>query len=163
NTALNDDHHRADAAICWVNALWQDGGDVPQWAHTWAAAEAKEAAGDGLAAELDRLLAKSEPSPSNLRAVAACVSWAVRQALPERVRDWVARLKPKKKDPATDGEDPQTDAYACLILAFGLARVGESNECQRLYEQARQALSGREEVHAVLLEAFGYRIEQALQ
>jgi len=58
---------------------------------------------------------------------------------------------------------PATLAYAELIFAFGLARLGEVGEARRLQQRARLFLqSKQDEAHQFLAEAYGFRIEQAL-
>jgi hypothetical protein len=83
-------------------------------------------------------------------------------ALPERIRRWIHGHYPK----GVSSLPTDTEAYADLILAFGLARLGEASQARQLREQARGLLEGRGEhegdVHVFLREAFGYRIQQAL-
>jgi hypothetical protein len=58
--------------------------------------------------------------------------------------------------------DPQlTAAYADLIFAFGLARLGEVTASEQAVAQAKEVLVNRDDVHDFLLEAFDYRIRQA--
>jgi hypothetical protein len=58
---------------------------------------------------------------------------------------------------------PLTRAYADLILAFGLARLGEESESRKLQQAAGKVLDTRDPVHGFLWQAFSYRIEQAIQ
>jgi hypothetical protein len=55
-----------------------------------------------------------------------------------------------------------TRAYADLVLAWGLARLGERAGSHDLLTQARAVLAGPDPVHAFLLEAYAYRARQAL-
>jgi hypothetical protein len=79
--------------------------------------------------------------------------------LAERARNWVH---------AKYGRDPHvgrmaaTESYVDLIFAFGLARIGESDASKLLLQRATAALTNRDEVHTFLLQAYTYRIEQAL-
>jgi hypothetical protein len=57
---------------------------------------------------------------------------------------------------------PPTEAYADLLFAFGLARLGDSAAATDLVGQAHAALVGRDAVHQWLLEAFDYRLGSAL-
>jgi hypothetical protein len=77
-------------------------------------------------------------------------------ALRQTAQRWVQDMGPP---PA--GE-PQTPAYVDLLFAFGLARLGERKASQEQLRSAQRALQNRDDVHGFLLEAFGYRIQQAL-
>src|SRR5262245_57098068 len=55
-----------------------------------------------------------------------------------------------------------TGAYVDLTFAFGFARIGRTAECQELLSHAASDLADRGELHAALLAAYRYRIEQAL-
>jgi hypothetical protein len=93
--------------------------------------------------------------------------WLVK--LPDRVRFWV-ELNHTRIGEATV-ED--TCAYTDLIMAFGLARLGENGEARKLRQRAEEALDRAQarptaketerDVHATLLSAFKYRIDQALE
>jgi hypothetical protein len=80
--------------------------------------------------------------------------------LPEKVHRWIDRNKGGAE------KDPQdTAAYADFILSFGLARLGEASEARKLQQRGQAWLTQRpddEEVHSTLLQAFSFRIEQAL-
>jgi hypothetical protein len=58
---------------------------------------------------------------------------------------------------------PKTEAYVDLLFAFGLAKLGERDACNRLRERAKQALGEAGQAHQFLLEAYEYRIQQALE
>ena len=80
--------------------------------------------------------------------------------LRERVQNWIQR---ELSDRSTTGKG-QTAAYADLMLAYGLARVGLARECQELLEKTeRQLLSKKNAnlVHEWLFDAFRFRITQA--
>jgi cellulose synthase operon protein C len=53
--------------------------------------------------------------------------------------------------------------YADLIVAFGLARLGQTESCRALLRPATGRLDRKDEVHRTLSRAFGYRIEQLLE
>jgi hypothetical protein len=57
---------------------------------------------------------------------------------------------------------PTTSAYAQLVFAFGLARLGEAGASRSLTEQAEGVLLGKDEIHEVLCRAYRYRIDEAL-
>jgi hypothetical protein len=82
-------------------------------------------------------------------------------ALPERLAEWVQR------DHTVSDPDPRdTIAYGRLMLAFGLARLGEEHAAKRLVELAEgwltEVVVEHKDVHLVLKDAFRYRIQQAL-
>ena len=97
---LDDDAHRAlwprladlnarlrkteDAGLCWLNALWEPGesanGSAARWAAAWfrteSAAQGREVQRDLSGENLDRLLAKQEPSGSDMRVLASFLTWS---------------------------------------------------------------------------------------
>jgi hypothetical protein len=81
--------------------------------------------------------------------------------LPDRVAHWITI------HPSLDSDPGDTIAYARLMLAFGLARLGEESAARQLAARAKEWLDQREvpekDVHHFLLEAFDFRIQQALQ
>ncbi len=79
--------------------------------------------------------------------------------LPEKIRRWIHDVNRK----GLDADPADTEAYANLILAYGLARLGEEQRARDLHARARKALVERSDVHSFLLEAFGHRIQQALE
>jgi hypothetical protein len=56
----------------------------------------------------------------------------------------------------------QTEAYADLMFAFGLARVGQAEACRELVRRAEASLPTGDEAHSFLLQAFAYRIGRVL-
>jgi hypothetical protein len=56
----------------------------------------------------------------------------------------------------------RTPAYADLLFAFGLARLGEADAARNLMAGARQALAGQDQAHTWLSHAFEHRIQQSL-
>lgn len=89
-----------------------------------------------------------QPTSQRFRAVRR---WMTKLA--EVAQEWV------KKD--TTGQTPMT-AYIDLIFGFGLARLGEVDEARKMEGRAHAALKGKDDVHQFLLNAYGYRIKQAL-
>jgi hypothetical protein len=57
----------------------------------------------------------------------------------------------------------KTRSYVDLMFAFGLARLGEISECDRLMNGAKADLGDAGDVHSFLLEAFAWRIDQIRQ
>jgi hypothetical protein len=243
--------HKSDAALSWLQSLWQDAPQAGSWAQAWCKAEQVDAGsplpvdllgreqasapevrgvaawlvaakhrqlrlgaeqlgrvqrflerheellpvrgvwlaalaalrlshGDvlGLTRTRDRLLerlyhkglAHDQDLPSFLRfsgigrsaRLRAFRDWLLQ--LPGRVEQWIHR-NPFPRVPA-DADPYDTNAYAELMLAFGLARLGEDQMCRQLMSNARTWLDSRrgpqEKVHDVLRDAFEYRIHQAL-
>jgi hypothetical protein len=97
----------------------------------------------------------------------------VRKWLAEKhplVERWVAGLGAEGADApgyvslancGLEAEVPGTRAYADLLIAWGLTRLGEKADGTRLRDRAWQALDGGDPVHAFLKAAFDYRIGQA--
>jgi hypothetical protein len=264
-----------DAGVCWLNALWErDDQAVRAWAWNWFAVEAadvparqdttrsaprawvsrvlaaqpknREISGE----DLDRLLAVDEASTTDLRALAAYVSYAAlqnppSQALVSRIGQvsrflethekmlpvravWLAwlhitrlsrgdvlalarardrlleRLYHKGLRPELDlpsflrfagqptsqrfravrqwmtdlaglaqewismkGGVPsataQTPAYADLLFAFGLAKLGENDAARDLLARAKALLNSKDDAHVFLYSAFEHRVKQALE
>jgi hypothetical protein len=65
---------------------------------------------------------------------------------------------------AQGGEAPtaRTDAYIHLLFAFGLARLGDRQSAQDLLHLGKIRLAKSAESHQCLLDAYTYRINQAL-
>jgi hypothetical protein len=57
----------------------------------------------------------------------------------------------------------RTRAYAKLILAYGLARIGEEAKSLALLERGEADLGMRDTIHSWMLGAFSYRTRQALE
>ncbi|MCU0703339.1 MAG: hypothetical protein MUF18_05045 [Fimbriiglobus sp.] len=237
--ATSDTGKPADAALCWVNALWDRDPPNPDWLAEWVRAERHPKPGPRLAAALiadigfapdphpeverlpellrtldahedelplravwlarlaaaravggdplalarcrDRLLARlSTDGPSlDLDAPAflrfhgaldgdrfrAARDWLLHAREP--MHKWLFRLPTGVRLPAA-GLDPDprpTAAYADLMLAWGLSRLGERTAADDLAAQAERTLTrvGRSEsgVHAALLARFQARIRDA--
>ncbi len=100
--------------------------------------------------------------PSFLRFAGHPDSWRSR-----KIREWLRELSAKARHWIDDNRDildrkPPTRAYADLLFAFGLARLGESDDAKRLLQLARGMLNGENRVHRFLLAAFEGRIQNVL-
>jgi hypothetical protein len=88
--------------------------------------------------------------------------------LAERAQEWIKRpgneFIPSEEGRRYPGQTllPKTNAYVDLIFAFGLARLGEVDACNRLRQRAHAELDAADEAHSFLAEAYDYRIQQAL-
>src|SRR5207249_441204 len=70
--------HKADAGLCWANALWEASDPPPTWAWGWVEAEQALPKAELTAADPDRLLANAQPAAPDVRPLAAAVVWASR-------------------------------------------------------------------------------------
>jgi cellulose synthase operon protein C len=57
---------------------------------------------------------------------------------------------------------PRTGAYVDLIFAYGMARLGDNDTSRDLMTRASAVLDQEDDVHDLMLEAYKYRIQQAL-
>jgi hypothetical protein len=82
-----------------------------------------------------------------------------------QVREQMLRLLPMVHRWIAQGHlpSPGTATYVDLLFAFGLARLGEKTHCHKLIEQAPQRLAARDPVHGWLIQAFEFRILEALE
>jgi hypothetical protein len=236
----------ADAALCWLNAFWEEDNPEPAALRTWLRAEGMPAEPGYGGREWDRVLALRHPEMKDLRGLAALLveaahagrpvpgaapllgrlqrflekhegllpvrgawlAWVAlcrlarhdvlaltraRDRLLERlylrglsreqdlpgflrftgvrasshfrqVRDQVPALRRLARRWLADepASTAHTAAYADLIFAFSLARLGEAAACHKLLHQTHKELGQRDEVHTWLSAAFEYRIRQAL-
>lgn len=252
NTALN---HGPDAAVCWLNALWEADTPPAEWAGLWLRAE-QMAPSDVDGAIIDRLLALDDPTVGDVRLLVACIlgatafgtgaellgprlarlqqflekyegrvgiraAWMAwlnlarlsagdvlalarardrllerlltrglepEQDLPTflryagqksserfravrehvfRLRDlalhWIDHCYSLADNPEVKSAHAFTRAYADLIFAYGLARLGETSGARRLQAASAEVLSKRDDIHAFLLRAYTYRIQQVLE
>jgi len=65
----------ADAAVCWMNALWETDGPAPLWWWGWFRAEAQGARWYDIEVDVERVLAARRVEPADARAVAAFSAW----------------------------------------------------------------------------------------
>lgn len=63
----------ADAALCWVNALWEENPEAPRWVHVWHQANRQEQLGQSAETLLEKLLRQKELSPSDLRLLVSLI------------------------------------------------------------------------------------------
>jgi hypothetical protein len=138
-----------------------------------------------LARTRDRLLERLAPKGLNLELDVPAFLRFTGEAGAERfpkVREWLVPLRAsiqhwneqlvKSRPPDyvqapdelfPDREGRCTRAYIDLMLAFGLARLGEENSCREFWQSAREHLQTcHDPEHRFLLKAFGQRILQAL-
>jgi hypothetical protein len=83
------------------------------------------------------------------------------------VREWMKRLSEIARRWIEDNKDildrkTPTQSYSDLLFAFGLARLGETQEAKHLLERAGRVLGGDDDVHRFLFQAYSWRIECAL-
>jgi hypothetical protein len=82
------------------------------------------------------------------------------------VRKWMTDLSDMAQRWVQANADPMQkppmDAYVDLLFAYGLARLGEADASRELLAQAEKILAGKDDAHSFLLEAYRYRIKQAL-
>ncbi|HEY1376389.1 MAG TPA: hypothetical protein VGF55_06320, partial [Gemmataceae bacterium] len=81
-----------DAAVCWLNALWEADDPPAEWGRGWLRAEARTARGDGSEADLRRWLA-GPPSPAAVRAVAAVAASATNRNPPPTLVESLADVQ----------------------------------------------------------------------
>ncbi len=82
-------------------------------------------------------------------------------SLPDKICHWI-HANPSR-DVGGRSNEVETEAYARLMLAFGLAWLGEAQAARELHARAGEVLGGGDDVHTCLLHAFGHRIQQALE
>jgi len=81
---------RSEAAICWLNAMWNDTAPPTEWLTQWVASECLENKQTTLDKLLDGCLRNEQPTPSDVRQFCAI---AIRAAADVPVADWFkARL-----------------------------------------------------------------------
>lgn len=69
----------SEAAVCWLNALWEsEGNDL--WVWGWYRAEEQPARWTELERDLERTLGAARPEPGDTRALAAFIVFSARQA-----------------------------------------------------------------------------------
>jgi hypothetical protein len=87
----------------------------------------------------------------------------------EPVQRWIAQPPPQGTQDlrlpqyGLGGAPRFNRAYADLILAWGLARLGERIACQELIVSARRELPAGDPVHEFLADAYAFRAQQALE
>lgn len=261
--AFAQSNQPGDAALCWLNGLWEQDSPSVLWAWGWLKAESAQAGWNPqqidlnhwLAAPADRFRARAlaaytlwaalQPTQpdgfaTNLTRINAYLdanenelpiraAWLARVALarcmrgdvlalahtrdrlmarlgdnglslaldvpsfvrsagsddPERlgqvnkwlttkrktIHDWIAGLAPDRGPNSADArmpslyeyeaEIPFTQAYADLMIAWGLSRLGENNEAGRLRDQAHRLLPEADPIHHFLRAEFDQRLQEA--
>ncbi len=66
---------QAEAAVCWLNAMWESEATSFEWLRDWVRSELPQIEGALRADDLDRRLAAKSPSPADSRAVVAGFLW----------------------------------------------------------------------------------------
>jgi hypothetical protein len=82
---------------------------------------------------------------------------------PRLFRDWMRALCDLARRWVRNESAAATEQYADLILAFGLARLGEAEAARTLVDPAEAILLPKGDVHAALLRGFRFRIQHALE
>ncbi len=142
------------AWLAWYHFARLSGGDVLALAHARDRL-LERLFQNGLRPEQDLpsfLRFAGQPSNQRFRAVRQWLG-----ELPDAARAWSAKGKS-----AYNAAEP-TKAYIELIFAFGLARLGETDAAHALLRQARQSLPPTDIVHSILLRAFEYRTQKAME
>jgi hypothetical protein len=93
-------------------------------------------------------------TPATAERTARAGAWL--SELRDQAREWVTAQRPY---PAT----ARTEEYIDLLFAFGQARLGQRPAAQELLSRAAGSLAEADQAHQALLEAFRFRIEQALR
>ncbi|HEX3146478.1 MAG TPA: hypothetical protein VHR66_00150 [Gemmataceae bacterium] len=114
--------NHADAALCWLNALWEQPRPSAEWAWAWLCSEAKSARPEVKVIDPAPWLA-SMPGPGTTRAMAAWVVWASSQATPPDVlNDRVAELQAR-----LESHEHWLPMRAAWLARVALARVGRGD------------------------------------
>jgi hypothetical protein len=88
NVGAND---QAEAAVCWVNALWEHSPAPREWVEGWLRTELPDLPIPPTAHEFDRLMKPADPSPLQIRQFAALLVWLTHQ---DPVPGWVSARLP---------------------------------------------------------------------
>ena len=166
----HDDPARAHDAALWLDRH----DDLLDVRTAWLArvALSRAAGGDrlGLARARDRILGKihrglslERDVPSFLRRAGAGRDAAQAEVLAQRLEGLITAFETtKRKRSATEADPKLTGAYVRFVVAFGLARIGQTDRAAVLRATAVAALP-KDAVHDVLSRAFVARIAQALE
>ena len=110
----------ADAAACWVHALWGSESLAPLALWGWFRAEARAAAWHDARSDVGRCLASATPAAEDVRAVAAFATWAAHQQPP--TPDFVARLPAMRH--FLEAHEAALPVRAAWLAWTSLARLG---------------------------------------
>jgi hypothetical protein len=111
-----------DAAVCWLNAVW-DGDQVPpQWLGNWLRAEAKAARVGRDGADLNAVL--DSPAPAQAaRVVAAYLAWTVTQPAPPDLVQMLPRVLT-----LLDDHEMDVPARAVWLARSAAARLTDGDQ-----------------------------------
>lgn len=91
NAALEN---QGDAAICWLNALWERNELPAEWLWAWRQCEDKSARREVTAADLDRALGKDTPTQGDMRQLVAMLLYAcTRPPIPPPLKDRLPEIR----------------------------------------------------------------------
>jgi len=142
STGMND---KTEAAVCWLNAMWDADPIPPEWIGGWVRSELLVTGGAIRADEFDKRLAHPAPGQEDTRAVVASFLWLANQ---NPVPTWLAARLPdvqtylEKHEQALPVRAVWLAGYRLSQLSgadvLGLARVRD-RILQRLLEQGLTA------------------------
>ncbi|WP_439625137.1 hypothetical protein [Gemmata sp.] len=142
STGMQD---KTEAAVCWLNAMWDADPLPPEWIGGWVRSELAAAGGTIKAEEFDKRLANSAPGQEDTRAVVAGFLWLASQ---NPVPAWLASRLPavqaylERFEQALPVRAVWLAGYRLAQLTgadvLGLARVRD-RVLQRLLEQGLTA------------------------
>ena len=115
NTGYGD---HAEAALCWVNALWEHEAH-PEWVETWARSELRDATFPLTAAELDKRMKPADPTPGEMRQFLAAMLWVAHQPAPPA---WFAARLPAVQR-YVEAFEKKLPIRAVWIAAYRLAQL----------------------------------------
>lgn len=79
-----------------------------------------------------------------------------------QLRDAAQEWAKRNKSDGVKRDTARTAQYVDLVFAFGLGRLGETDQARQLLDDANRKLSGIDAIHHWLAEAFGFRVAQAV-
>lgn len=83
--------HWPEAALCWVNAIWERDAVPRDWVEGWLRTELRDPALPTTAAEFDRLMKSADPPEGQARQFVALLYWLTHQ---DAVPGWLASRLP---------------------------------------------------------------------
>jgi len=137
--------HPSEAALCWVNAVWERDTAPRAWAEGWLRTEFRDQVLPVTATEFDRLMKTADPQPAQTRQLAATVYWLTHQ---DPVPGWLSARLPVIKRFLEANERSLPIRTAWLVASrlamltgadtLGLARVRD-RLLQRLLDEGVNA------------------------
>jgi hypothetical protein len=109
-----------EAALCWVNALWEQDEYTPECVTGWAQTELPETNGETTAAELHDRLKQAEPTRTDARRLAAAVFALACQPKPPA---WLLATLPDVQK-YIETNEPKLSARVAWLVSTRLARLG---------------------------------------